>query len=297
VGQLGVVIASAGRDASLERTIRALFTAVEALDGETVPFVVVDDTVDEAPERRQLLGDLGVLSCSGGGGGAGPARNLGAQSVEADWLLFVDDDVEVDPRAVIDLLMFLRTSEADVVLGLTRPPTQATRWVADAYRHGLIGPAPAPDGISRPARGIELASGLYAIRREVFLRCGGYPDDGRWGVTDLQFGLSLERHRARVTQLMALSGVHHYVPTWSEWLERRRTAGERLAGSLQGLPEHDATLVLKRLHLDSGLRSWPKRLASRLPSSLLRAARGKTLRRLAGAGMEAKGFRRTWRAK
>jgi hypothetical protein len=98
-------------------------------------FVVVDDR--SAPDTSfDLPEDITVLRSEGRGPAV--ARNIGAQHGEADWIVFLDDDVVVSPEWTAGLLADLRAAESwcsavgaqiDVPMPSDRRPTDWERNV------------------------------------------------------------------------------------------------------------------------------------------------------------------------
>ena len=174
-----VVIPTSGRS--------SLGPLVAALAGETV--VVVDDR----PERfGPLRVPLGVFVVPGPGRGPAAARNAGWRAVQADWIVFLDDDVVLPPdwRAALthDLLTDAGGSQGRIVVPLpaSRRPTDWERNVA---------------GLERA----RWATADMAYRRVALAQVGGfderfpraYREDADLGLRVTGAGWRIERGRRR----------------------------------------------------------------------------------------------------
>jgi hypothetical protein len=290
-----VVIPSAGSVERLERTMRALRDAMSAVDDHYTVTLVDDSGSDERLRRAIAERHDARLLRTRGRIGSGPARNLGAAGTRAPWLLLLDDDVEVDPGSLTTLhsaLADLEPMDPIGFIGQLRPPSDAPRWLDLAYRDGTVTPASAglPPG---PVPAIAYTSAMSLLPTALFERAGGFPPLAAWGHEDALLGvrLSAASPRFSLARLAGFTGVHDWVPTWDEWLDRRRQSGARAASLVRDLPSGEARQLLKAMKLDGSPRAFPKWAVSHVPSGLFQLARGRSLRRLAAAGEEARAFR------
>jgi N-acetylglucosaminyl-diphospho-decaprenol L-rhamnosyltransferase len=290
-----VVIPSAGSVGLLDRALCALRHAMSVVEDDYT-LTLVDDSGDDEAMRRVLAErhDARLLRTPGRIG-SGPARNLGAAGTRAPWLLFLDDDVELDPSSLLVLGAALASCDAsDPVgfIGQLRPPPGAPRWLQVAYRDGTVTPASAglPPG---PVPAISYTSALSLLPTAVFEQAGGFPAFPAWGHEDALLGarLTAASPSSSLVRLGGFTGVHDWVPTWDEWLDRRKQSGARAASLVRDLPPDEARQLLEAMKLDGSPRALPKRAISHVPRGLLQLARGRTLRRLAAAGEEARAFR------
>lgn len=286
---LDVVIPSAGPLRSLETTLPSVAAAADRVSFDRRRITVVDDR----PERpiAGLVDGLGLRRLTGGRLGRSRARNLGAAVGEASWLVFIDDDVELDLHAFAALLGDLREEPFGVMGGL-RPPPGSPVWLRWTYEDEVLtaatGLAAATD---LPCR--SLSSALCALRRREFEAVGGFPHVEGWGGEDVLLGMSLQQLApdASLRRDPAFGGVHHFVPSFDEWLERRFAAGLQLAELEDSLPGPVGRELLQAFQHRGTARSVLKRVASWVPPAALRRARGRTARRVAAAAMETRGYR------
>ncbi len=286
---LDVVVPSANDPTVVGRCLRALSIAVD-LAAVPRPRVTI---VDDRPGRDglvELAATLGFSVVTGGGLGVAGARNRGAAQGSSDFVVFVDDNVELDRDA---LLVARKTFEAgvDVVVGGLRPPAGSPRWLTAAYADGSLTDASAllPAG---EIPSTALGGGLVAIRRASFEDVGGFPTGALWGWEDALLGLSLDGHRParQMIREPRFGGIHHYVPTWSAWLERQRRSGSLLREVERRLGPEDAALILSAVTMDGSWRSAIKLLLGRLPDGVAEHLAIGKLRKVAAAAAFAHGY-------
>lgn len=283
---LAVVVPSAGPADLLAQTLSALRR--ELAD---VPLVVVDDRngrSDVAATVHEYDGQL----VNADGVGCGPARDLGAARTETEWVLFLDDDVILEP-GVGPAVPELTATSALAVVGALHAPAGAPSWLSDSYAQGAMAPT-AARGASASGDGSRMSCALALVRRSAWVHAGGFPAVTPWGWEDALFGLRVQRiaqHPHWLVHDPRLSGVHEFVPTWRQWLTRQRTAGERLHGLLDELPEDERNQLLGAVALGKDGRALAKRALGRLPAGTWRMARGSAWRRAAAAASFAAGYR------
>lgn len=193
-----IVIPTIGRP-SLQRCVDALAAACGPLP-ECV--VVVDDrpdTPDPLPLRvPEILADRTIVTMTSGGRGPAAARNVGWRAVPATtaWIVFLDDDVEVEHfwRARLD--HDLRVApEVGAVQGVIHVPLPSLRRPTD-WERNVAGLADA-----------KWITADLAYRRDALVETGGF--DERFGrafredadlalrVQDAGWRLTVGRRRTR----------------------------------------------------------------------------------------------------
>jgi glycosyltransferase involved in cell wall biosynthesis len=100
------------------------------------------------------------------------ARNCGAEFAESNWLLYIDDDSKASPDFINRALFIIRNFDFDCFGGIYtgwfrygRP-----RWMAEDF--GSKKPLLTSIGRIKSA---ELDGGIFAIKKEVLLKVGGFP--------------------------------------------------------------------------------------------------------------------------
>lgn len=178
---IGVVIPATDRPPTLQRCLAAL-------DGGS---------------RRP---DQTIVQADPPGSGPAAARNLGVAACEADLLVFVDSDVEVDPEA---LALIERRFAADpdlVALFGAYDDDPADPGLTSRYRNLLHHHVHA--GSAGEAE--TFWAGLGAVRRGEFELAGGFDAD-RFpapSVEDIELGMRLRRNGARIVLDPQIRGRH-----------------------------------------------------------------------------------------
>jgi len=193
----------------------------EALGGLDPPFVL---TVIEQPHR-----------------GSATARNRGAAVARGELLLFLDDDMEADPRLLHEHDRSHREG-ADAVLGhIPLHPDSPQSFLAAAV--GTWAEERRASLLERGGR-LELddyLTGQLSIGRDLFVELGGFDTrftrDGRFGGADFDFGLRLVRAGRRLVFEPHAVSFHRYVVDPRHRLRQWRDHGR-------------AAVVLARRHPD-----------------------------------------------
>jgi glycosyltransferase involved in cell wall biosynthesis len=168
--------------------------------------------------------------------GLGPAaaRNRGAALASGDVVLFVDSDVIVHPNAISRVRQVLRSDPVlTAVFGAYDAEPEAPGAVSgfrNLLSHHVHTHAAGPS--------ISFWAGLGAIRREEFLRVGGF-DDRRYphpAIEDIELGMRLTRAGHRIVLDPRIRGTH-----LKHWTLRRMVVTDFW---YRGVPW--TTLVLER---------------------------------------------------
>jgi glycosyltransferase involved in cell wall biosynthesis len=116
-----------------------LLASLAGQDSSSRPeqIVVVDDRSGAPPELEVRVGGLDPLVVRSGGNGPAAARNAGWRKTSAEWVVFLDDDVELPPDWAARLASDLAGQPADVagVQAHIRVPLPAHRRPTDAERN------------------------------------------------------------------------------------------------------------------------------------------------------------------
>jgi glycosyltransferase involved in cell wall biosynthesis/peptidoglycan/xylan/chitin deacetylase (PgdA/CDA1 family) len=226
--RLSVVVPTHERRELVVATVRALERQREAPPFEVI--VVVDGSRDGTAAALAALSPsfpLRVLEQENRGAAA--ARQRGAEAARGEVLLFLDDDMEADPRLLAEHDRRQRAGD-EVVLGdlpLHRdsPDHRLARRVGAwaAARRSRLGAA----GARVPGR--ELRTGQLSISRRLFERVGGFDLDftrgGRFGGEDVELGLRLERAGAGIVFEPQAVSHQRYAVSWRAHLARQRDVG------------------------------------------------------------------------
>lgn len=216
---ISVVIPSFNRRDSLLRTLATL--GEQSLEpGQFEVIVVLDGSDDGSKEAlEELATPFGLRGTSQPRGGPSAARNAGAALATGEVLLFLDDDILLDPGAVAAHIEEQRRNGGACVLGdlVNAPkhdglPALAARgWPAEALRN-------------RPPRWSDLYAGNLALPRAVFLSVGGF-EESLTKMEDLELGQRLAEAGVPLAFSRAACGVHLYAKTAVDYLRDREDIG------------------------------------------------------------------------
>lgn len=184
----GIVIATRNRPGPLKDTLLSLGTQTQRPD-----IVVIVDSSDEDSSKTEVDGlaaSVGypLLYQRADRPSAARQRNQGVSAIETDVVVFLDDDVIVEPAFLRELMAVFDADTESAVGGVSgtitnqvySPPSRLNRfllaictgdWSAD-YAGRLIGPAVnfLPRDIPNTVQDVEwLPAGCTAYRRQVFL--------------------------------------------------------------------------------------------------------------------------------
>ena len=191
---------------------RLLADALEGVLAQTTPAVEVVVVHDEPsiPADAPRLEGVRHL-CTGGGGGASAARNLGAAEVQGSHVAFLDDDDRWKPTYLDLVVTALASSGASVAF------TRVQAVVDDRPQPGPpIPPELTPDVALNRVIGITGSS--IVVARGAFGAVGGF-DPALRAANDLDF----------VVRLLASGASYVVVPEML--VEHRHHRGERLTTS------------------------------------------------------------------
>jgi len=209
-----VIIPSYNRRATLEMVLRGLEQQTLPSDSFEV-IVVLDGSTDDSAamlERRQASGRLTYLRWHWQpNSGQAAARNTGVSLAQARVVLFLDNDIVPEPDLLAAHLRWHTQNTSLAVLGDCRivhePPASLCHlgmwaWWEDLYhRRGLPGRQPGYR---------DFCAGNVSLRREDFLRVGGFDADFRgYGGEDYELGYRLLRAGVRLVADRRAQ-AHHY---------------------------------------------------------------------------------------
>ncbi len=207
--QISVVIATRNRGHLVARLVRQL--DAQTLDGSAFEVVVVDDGSDE-PVEPMFAGmscRMSLRMSRIGWSGQGAARHHGAQQARGDILVFVDDDMQVEPGFLAAQLARHRAASRLVVLGHIRPAPglgrmplferyharQLERW-RQGIRAGRIQP-----------RGVHLCTGNVSMPRREYFAVGGFNASLKRS-EDRELGIRLEKNGCQFVFADEVESIH-----------------------------------------------------------------------------------------
>jgi GT2 family glycosyltransferase len=294
-----IVIPTHDRCSLLERALEHL--AAQTYDISRIEVIVILDGCTDGTEEmlRSREWPFSLRYATQEQRGAGASRNAGAQIAQAPVMIFVDDDIMVAPDFVEQHLHAYGDGTTSVVIGLLAPDPSADvpgwwRWVEwqldKQYKAMQAG--------RRSVGGRALYSGNFSVKRETFLRVGGF-DEELPHSEDVELGLRLERDGAKFHLAPDAKGAHWGHRTYATWLTMAYKYG-RWDGALAVNPQYPFAweqlfaayrrrslllrLFAKRLLDHYLLAKWVRRLF-RLGSIAAGAVRISAIERSLYAGM------------
>lgn len=225
---VSVIVPTRDRRAKLLRCVKSLF----ASEWSDLEVIIVDDASGydvaadfQGLDRVRVLKNQtrALLSAS---------RNSGASVSKGRYLFFVDDDNEVDPRAISELVSILRSNSraavATPVIFRLEKPRQV--WTSVIQKGPLPGLYPLGKAVpSRPSITFSFHD-AFMVRREAFREAGGF-DARTFPITlgELDLAHRLEK-RGSLAVLVPAAKVWHDVapghtnidPTRAFYLLRNR---------------------------------------------------------------------------
>ena len=191
----------------------------------------------------------------------GAARNAAAAVARGEWLLFLDDDNVLFPDAVSRLVRAARFSGADCVSAASIVFYGDGDPRTDTESHGTlirrIGAALAWNQI----RNVVGDTGAL-VRREVFEAAGGFTEEYRVGLEDMEFFNRLIRSGNRIESMPDPTYYYRSARTSTKNLNRSVESARFgvLAPCIEGLPADErafAAFAMARIHNPPGRSAHP----------------------------------------
>jgi glycosyltransferase involved in cell wall biosynthesis len=207
---VSVIVPTYNRDDSLRRLLASLQR--QTMAPAEFEVIVADDGAGDGARLAEEGGyPFVTIGVAAGGQGATLARNLGSQQSRGDVLVFVDDDISLEPAALAALYEACqRLTPPVIVLGCLSLP----EGVIDSNR--TYGPprflnGHGPERDYRALHYSACKTGLLALRRRDFEALGGFQDPtGGWpNWDDVDFGYRASRAGFRLYLALAAQGMHH----------------------------------------------------------------------------------------
>ena len=200
---IAVIIPAYNAAAYLEEAIGSALSQTLA----AVQVIVVDDgSTDDTAAGAEKFGDAVMLTRQPNSG-VSVARNLGAQQIAAEWLLFLDADDRLRPDALSLLAARAVIGEFGVVYGMSADFENA-RVIREHGNGAMQGAVPLPARVAFWKAPIA-TPGAAMIRRDVFERVGGW--DARFNTTadrDLWCRIGTQAEFGFVEQVVVERRIH-----------------------------------------------------------------------------------------
>jgi len=212
--------------------------------------IVVDDgSTDDTATVASRAADV-VLRVPDGPRGPAHARNLGAIAARGDVLVFVDADVVVAPTTLHGFAELLAAEPGLTAAFGTYDDCPADPGIVSRYRNLLHHYV----HVRHAGEALTFWSGCGAVRRDAFLRVGGF-DAQRYQrpqVEDIELGYRLRDAGGRIRLVPTLTGTH--LKHWSLTAMFRSDFRDRAVPWMQLLLERRSLLSETTLNL----AAWEK---------------------------------------
>jgi glycosyltransferase involved in cell wall biosynthesis len=218
--------------------------------------LVMDDaSTDDTPAIAQQLGArvIRMEKC----GGPGRARNRGAELAAGRYIMFVDADVCVHPQTIERVMHhFEQEPTLDALFGSYDDKPDDRHFVSQYknLQHHYVHQRASE-------RATTFWSGCGAIRREVFMRFGGFNVDyGRPSIEDIELGVRLHQAGLKIAVKKDVHATH--LKRWTLWGLIKTDVRDR------GIPW--TRLILERDHLPNDLNlGFSQRLSALMAYGLI----------------------------
>ncbi len=283
--ELSIVIPTYRKPDLLQRTLDALRAQIDA---QTMEVVVVDDGSQDGatgPLLERYAAEMPLIEAgTGANEGRARARNRGWRRSRGRAVLFLDDDIVLEPGALSAHLQAQRDRPA---AWLGEVVTAAE--IVDSALFDYLdtrGAAKCRPGSEVPAR--YFLTQNVSLPRAALERVGGFDEEfGAYGFEDMEIAFRLEdQAQLAFFRLEGARGQHVHHHTLAEYLEKKRICGAQTLPRMARLhPDRIAEMGLdvlfgRRPGLAAALRlSWALRLPG-VVEGLLESGPGLLPRRL-----------------
>lgn len=253
---ISVVIPTYRKPALLARTLQALVGQVGQVEGGCEIVVVDDGSQDETDAVvRRAAGSLPLVAVRPSQNeGRARARNRGWRAARGETVLFLDDDIVLEPGA----LQLHERAQA-------RTPAA---WLGDVVTAPEIVDSPLFDyldsrGIAKLPAGARVPARYFltqhaSVPRAVLERVGGFDEDfGAYGFEDMEVAFRMEDAAGLAFyRLQGARGAHIHHHTLEQYLAKKRLCGQHSLRVLAA--RHPRRLREMQLDVLRGVGSAPQ---------------------------------------
>jgi GT2 family glycosyltransferase len=289
---VSIVIPTHNRHASVERALRALSAQSYPLSDLEV-IVVADGCTDATRDVAQGRWPFALRLLEQPARGPAAARNRGASAAAAPLVIFLDDDIEVEPDFVAAHVRAHAAADDVVAIGYLPPRLPPRRgFFTSTLREWWYTMFERMRQPGHRFTYVDLLSGNVSLTAALFSRVGGFDESLRCH-EDFDLGARLLASGAHFCFARDARGWHHDQTTLDRSLERKREEGRADVALARARPLLAAAMPLAATedHLSPRGRRL-KRLALR---GARRGRAAAALARLQLTALEAAGLRPRWR--
>jgi GT2 family glycosyltransferase len=277
-----IVIPTCGRESRL----RDLLGSLKQQTAERSEFEVV--LVDNSPGGlegsviRAFAEDLQFEFLREPRVGAAFARNLGSEKAKSDIVIFLDDDMTVEPDFVREHLRVHETEERRVgVLGrIVQAPLRPRKFISSYLAQSVHQNLSLGDD-EREAGYDCFYSANISVPRTALQECGGFDQSfPYYGWEDIDLGYRLVKAGIPILYNPKAVGYHHFDTTTFRYLGRRFRSGKSLRFFLSKHPELRKDFHISNVSLLSLVSKTIVAIIALLPAILVFRVREKPLFRV-----------------
>ncbi len=244
--KVSVVIPTLNRSQVLAQTLDRIENQTIARDQYEVIVIdnaSTDDTQAVLAEKRANYSNLRFLFQNKPGAAA--TRNMGVREASAEIILFIDNDILAEPNLIEQHLKYHSANPNSSVIGNVVTPWNEKTDPFLRYLHyrGIYNPYTIT---SRPMDFSYYHTGNVSTPRSTLLAVGGFNEDFFiYGMEDIELGYRLQKAGCGMVNGAQARAIHHYFPTYPEFVQRCEQAGYSLGKLIELHPELKQRFVEK----------------------------------------------------
>lgn len=213
--EISVIVTTYNRTNRLEQNIQSLLN--QELDEDVeMEIIIVDDcslkeNIEMALQIANKSDRINLIVNSNNKGLSG-SRNVGSKRAKGEFLLFLDDDIMVEPNYVMGHLSLLSANKGVATVGSLRFPPEFT-WNNNLMKYlssRELRQRNFNDFFLMDLPPQYLGGGICGMRNEDFIKAGGFNESFTfYGGEDVEMGNSLRKIGVRI-QYAPLAKADHY---------------------------------------------------------------------------------------
>lgn len=231
---ISLIIPTKDRATILEQTVKQAKEAISSFEGE---IIVVNDSDQELILPNELKVGLTIVRNPKQGVASG--RNYGASKAKGEWLLFLDDDMLIEPSNIEEALVLAKDRPRACIninweypdklknnLGKRQFGRFLNYYGFTSFKGWNKNSIWIDDTVFEPN---AITSQFLLIRRDIFLSIGGYNESFPFaGFEDYDFTQRLKQNKLKIYVQPNTKAYHNEADRSNidQWLARRKRGGE-----------------------------------------------------------------------
>jgi glycosyltransferase involved in cell wall biosynthesis len=255
---ISVIIPTYNRKALLRETLHSLAQQTYPCDRYEV--ILIDDgSTDGTEEIAAEAFPFTLRYFWQSNQGDAEARNFGARKSQAEFLVFLDDDILVEPGYIAYLIQSHEMSQKKIVVGIWNlwhaEKTSLSRTLNSLFASGADHPQSLPSDFSTETHTTtdlqfrDVYSNNMSLRREAYFKIGmmeglGFPGSSMWCDLDFTYRAYRQGFEFRRSNKAICWHRDHAIFNLDDYKKRMRTAAYRAVILFQKYPELPAYLSM-----------------------------------------------------